>query len=155
MPFKLIATLAAVMLVASPATMSASQASFNGTSVAVQQAFMAVQSAGRSGGNVTALVAELNTALVLLQKASAENSTDPAQAASVLNSALGIVQGVQASAATVAQQGQAAGQLQFDLSVGSAAVIVAIAVALYVYGDRIYRRLWLQIYGGHVVKKVG
>ena len=121
----------------------------------MQQAFVAVQSAGKDSGNVTSLVTELNVALTLIQNASLENSTKPAQADSDLNSALAIAQRVQASAATVGHQGIAARQFQFDLSVGSAIAIVGIAIALYVYGDRIYYRLWLRMYGSHVVRKGG
>ena len=104
---------------------------------------------------MTSLVVELNAALALVQKSSSENSSDPSQAASDLNSALAIAQGVQASAATVAQQGMAARQFQFELSLGSAVVIIAIALALYVYGDRIYYRLWIRMYGDHMVKRSG
>ena len=135
--------------------MAASQASFNGASSAVQRAFVAVQGAGKDGGNVTSLVAELNGALALVQKASSENSSNPTQAASDLNSALAIVQVVQASAASVAQQSLAARHFQIELSVGSATAILVIAFALYAYGDWIYHRLWLRVYGGHVVKRIG
>jgi len=104
---------------------------------------------------VSALVAELNGALTLIQKASSENSTNPGQAANDLNSAEAVAAGVKASAATVGQQGIAARQSQFELSIGSVIVIVGIAIALYVYGDRIYYRLWLRMYGSHVVRKGG
>ena len=134
---------------------AADQASFAGTSYTLKTAFLAVQTAGKDGGNVTSLLVQLNTALDLVQNASAENSTNPSQASTDLQSALGIAKGVQSAAATVAQQGMSARQLQLELSVGSAAVIVGIAIVLYVYGDRIYRRLWLRMYRGYVVKKVG
>jgi len=134
---------------------AASQASFAGASSAVQSAFVAVQAAGKDGGNVTSLVTQLNGALELVQSATTENSTNPAKAATDLQAAIGIAQGVQSSAASVAQQGMSARQFQLEISVASAVVIVGIAVALYVYGDRIYRRLWLRIYGDHVVRKVG
>ena len=26
---------------------------------------------------------------------------------------------------------------------------------IYIYGERLYHRLWLRVYSGHVVKKVG
>ena len=144
-----------LMLMSTPAASAAGNASFSGTSSAVQSAFVAVQTAGKDGGNTTSLVTQLNTALALVQKASTENSTNPAQAAADLQSALSIAQGVQAFAAGVDRQGIAARQLQFEVSIVSAVVIVGIAVALYVYGERMYRRLWLRVYGGHVVKKVG
>jgi len=144
-----------LLAIASPAALAADGTSFNGTSSALQSAFVAVQTAGNDGGNITSLVSQLNGALALVQKASAENSTNPAQASADLQSAMNIAQGVQASAAGVAQQGTSARQLQLEVSVVSAVVIVGIAVALYVYGDRIYRRLWLRVYGGHVVRKIG
>lgn len=121
----------------------------------MQSAFLAVQTAGKDGGDITSLVAQLNGALALVQRASSENSTDPAQASSDLQSALSIAQQVQSAAAAVAQQGTTARQLQEEVSVASAAVIVGVAVALYFYGDRIYRRVWLRVYGSHVVRKVG
>jgi hypothetical protein len=144
-----------LLMVEPPVTSAATQASFTGTSSAVQSAFVAVQMAGTDGGNITSLVTQLNGALVLLQKASAENSTDPAQASADLQSALAIAQEVRSAAATVGQQGISARQFQFDVSVASAIAIVGAAVALYLYGDRIYRRLWLRMYGGQVVRKAG
>jgi len=143
------------MVVVPPEVTAANQSSFKGASSAVQVAFAAVQTAGNDGGNITSLVAQLNGALALVQKASAENSTDPAQASADLQLALSMVAVVQSSAADVAQHGTSARQLQFETSVASAIVIVGIAVALYAYGDRIYRRIWLRVYGGHVVKKLG
>jgi predicted PurR-regulated permease PerM len=143
------------LMTGAPVVSAASQASFNGASSAVQSAFVAVQTAGRDGGNTTSLVSQLNGALALVQKAFTENRSSPAQAAIDLQSAASIAQGVQSSAATVAQQGTSARQFQLGLSIGSAIVIIGIAVALYAYGDRIYRRTWLRVYRGHVVKKNG
>lgn len=152
----LLAVIVALFLVAgSPGVSAASQSSFSGASSAVQGAFVAVQTAGNDGGNITSLLSQLNAALVLVQKASMENSSNPAQATADLQSALTIAQQVQSSAPGVAQQGVSARHLQIEFSVISAVVILDIAVALYFYGDRIYRRLWLRIYGSHVVKKVG
>lgn len=150
-----VAVVISLLMVGTPGVLAASQASFNGASSAVQNAFVAVQTAGKDGGNVTSLVAQLNGALALVQKASAENGSNPAQASTDLQSAMSIAERVQLSAATVAQQGISAGRVQFELSIGSAVVIVGIAVALYFYGDRIYRRMWLRIYGDHVVRKIG
>jgi len=138
-----------------PVSSAASPAPFSTASSAVQQAFLAVQNAEKDGGNVSSLVAQLNGALALIQKASAENSTNPGQAASDLNAAVTISQGVKASAATVGQQGMAGRQFQSELSIGSTIVIVGIAIALYIYGERIYHRLWLRMYGSHVVRGTG
>ena len=146
---------ALLLIAAPPMSSAAGQASFSGTSSAVQDAFVAVQTAGNDGGNVTSLVAQLNGALALVQEASVENSSNPSQASVDLQSALAIAQQVQSQAATVAQQGLSARETQFETSVGSAAVIVGIAVILYVYGDRIYRRLWLRVYRTHLVREAG
>jgi len=144
-----------LLTIGSSAVSAAGHASFNSASTAVQNAFVAVQTAGKDGGNVTSLVARLNGALALVQRATTENSSNPSKASTDLQSAIGIAQGVQSSAATVAQQGLSARQLQLELSITSAVVVVGIAVALYFYGDRIYRRLWLRMYSGYVVKKTG
>ena len=144
-----------LLVAAPPETSAASQVSFDGTAAALQSAFVAVQAAGRDGGNITSLLAQLNAALALVQKASSENSTDPAQASSDLQSAISMAKEVQSAAPTVALQGASARQLQFEISVASAIAIIGVAVALYFFGDRIYRRLWLRVYRGHLVRKAG
>jgi hypothetical protein len=152
----LVAVIVVVLLtIGAPNVSAASGANFSGTSSAVRSAFIAVQAAGKDGGNITSLVVQLSGALGLVQKASAENASNPIQASTDLQSALRIAQAVQSSAGTVAQQGMSARQLQFELSVTSAAVIIGLAIALYLYGDKIYRRLWLRIYGSQMVRKVG
>lgn len=151
----LIFVLVFLILLEAPESVAAGNASFNGASSSVQQAFVAVQSAGKDGGNVASLVTELNGALALIQKATSENSTNPSQAVTDLNSAVTIAQGAQSSASNIATQGISARRVQLFLSVVSAFAIVCVAAAIYVFGDRIYRMLWLRIYGGHVVSRVG
>ena len=155
MKVAVLATIAVVLLMILSPEVTVGQASLSGASSAVQTAFVSVQTAGKDGGNITSLVAQLNGALALLQKASAENSSNPAQASADLQSALTIAQQVQSSAAIVAQQGISARHTQIEVSGISATAIVVVAFVLYVYGDTIYRRLWLRIYGSHVVRKVG
>jgi hypothetical protein len=121
----------------------------------VQQGFIALQAAGKDGGKVSSLVGQLNEALVLIQKAASENASSPGQAATDLQEAISIAQGVRASAASVAQQGMSARQLQLEVSLGSAIAIVLVAVTLYIFGDGIYRRLWLRVYADHVVRRNG
>ena len=149
------AVLILLLLPLCPGTKAASQASFNEAVSAVQQAFIAVQSAGRDGGNITSQVVELNAALALIQKASSENSSNPAQASSDLKSALAMSQSALASAANLAGEGKSARQLQIEVSVISTVAIVGSAAAIYLFGNRVYRRIWLWAYKGHVVKKVG
>jgi len=139
-----------------PATArAATSSSFVSADASVQTAFLAVHSAEARGGNVSGLDAQLNTAIGLIQSANSENSTNPAQATRDLQNATNIAQSVEAEAPTIGQQGASARQLQLEVSIGLAAVMVAVAAALYVMGDRISRRLWLRMYGGYVVRKVG
>ena len=147
--------LVTLLTVGEPAAYAASQASLNGASSAVQSAFVATQTAGKDGGNITSLLAQLNGALALVQKASAENSTKPAQASTDLQSAQTIALQVQSSAAMVAQQGTSARRFQLFFSLFSALVIICFAAAIYVFGDKIYRRLWLRMYGNYAVRRVG
>ena len=138
----------------SPAS-SAQPADFGSTSAAIASAYATLASAAREGGNVTALVSRLNVALGLYSRAEAENQSEPLVASQDLMEATAIAQNVSQSAPGVGQAGSAARQLQEELSVGSAAAILAVAAVLYAYGEKIYHRLWLSLYSGFVVKKVG
>jgi hypothetical protein len=121
----------------------------------IQSAFTSAYAAEKSGGNVTSLTAELNEAVQLVQKAMAENATSPAQASVDLANATLIAQGVVSAAGPVGQQGAANRQSQVYLSTGSAAVIIAVAALIYAFGDRIFHRIWLLLYGNYVVSKIG
>lgn len=131
------------------------QTQISGADGAIQAAFISTQNAERMGGNVSALVAELNSAIQMVQNAEAENSTNPALASSDLSNATQIAQRVSADAGPAGQQGAAARDLQFYVSAGSAAAIVAIAAVIYAFGDRLYHVLWLRMHGDQVVKKTG
>ena len=152
-PFALV--VAVFLMIGVSGVSAASQNSFSAASSNVQSAFVAVQTAGRDGGNITSLVAQLNGALVLIRKAAAENASNPVQASADLQSALSIAQGVQSSAPAVAQMGRASRQMTVLISTETAYAIIFSAVLIYIFGDRIYHRLWLRMYRGHVVKKVG
>ena len=104
---------------------------------------------------MTKLIASFNVALALYAKAQGVNSTQPGAATSDLQNATQIADAISADAPLVGQQGAAARQTQLELSVGSAAAVVALAALIYVYGDRIYRRAWLRLYSGYLVKKIG
>ena len=145
----------AVLLTGPLSANAAPPSSFSGAYSAVQAAFLSVNAAQQRGGNVTGLVLKLNGALALIQSAGAENSSNPSQAAADLQAAVTEAQQVEGAAPAVGQQGANARQLQFEVSVASAAAIVVVAAAIYLYGDRIYRRLWLRAYGSHMVKRVG
>jgi hypothetical protein len=134
---------------------AASQSEFSSASGSIASAFLAVSSAQQSGGNVTALVAQLNLALKLYMQADSENQSQPSQASADLRNATIIAEKVGTNAPAVGQAGASARQLQTYLSAGAAVAVVAMAALVYVFGDRVYRRLWLRVYSGHLVKRVG
>jgi len=136
-------------------TYAASQTDYSNAMQQIGSAFSATYTADQRGGNVTSLVSQLNGALQLVAKATSENSTQPTRASTDLQQAVTIAKSVQAAAAGVGDVGAAARQAQLYISVGSAIVIVAIASLIYVFGDRIYRRLWLRVYGNYEVRKIG
>ncbi len=138
-----------------PMANAASPSDFTSASNSIGAAYLAVSHAQQQGGNVSALVDSLNMALGLYTRAQAENSSSPSKATSDLQNATVIAQQVALAAPTVGQAGAAARQTQEYASVGAAAVIIAIAALLYVYGEKIYHRIWLRLYSGYVVKRVG
>lgn len=146
---------AIVVMGSAPAAFAASKDSFDGAYAAVQSAFLQVQGAESKGGNVTSLVGQLNAALALMQKAAAENASNPAQAAADLQAAVQAARSVQSDAGPAGEAGAAAKESQFVASLTSAAAIVVIAALVYLYGDRVYRRAWLRAYRDYVVKRVG
>jgi hypothetical protein len=145
----------ALALMPTPTSTAASPSSFSTASSSIATAYVTVSHAQQDGGNVSDLVASLNTALGLYTKALKENGTNPALALSDLQNATAMAQQVTLAAPAIGQAGVSAHQAQEYLSVGTAAAVVAIAALLYVYGERIYHRLWLRLYSGYTVKKVG
>jgi len=137
------------------AAQAATNAEFSTTTNAIGSAFVAAHNAGQDGGNVSELVATLNVALNLLQRAQAENATNPAQAAADLQNATSMAAGVTAASASAAQAGNAARQVTVETSIGGASAIVIAAVLIYLLGDRIFRRLWIFVYRNFVVRPSG
>jgi hypothetical protein len=118
----------------------------------IQSAFASVYAAEKSGGNVSALDARLNYAIQLVQKAEAENATNPAQAGADLQNATAVAQGVAAESPSVGQAGSAARQATELTSAGGASAIVTVAALTYVFGGRIYRKAWLRLHRDYVVR---
>jgi hypothetical protein len=125
------------------------------TNAAITNAFKAVSSAAESGGNVTGLVAELNTALNFTAQAVNMSSTNPTRAAALLQNATNIATQVAAQAASIQAAGASARQALTEESIAGAAVVVVIAGLLLVFGDRIYRMLWFLLYRNYIVKSAG
>jgi hypothetical protein len=119
----------------------------------VNSAFSSVYYAEQNGGDVSALVEKLNAAVFLIQKARAENVTNPNTANSDLSNATSIAQMVSLTSATVSSSGSWARQVRSYESLGAVSATFGIAALTYLKGDRIYRRLWLYVYRNHVVKK--
>jgi hypothetical protein len=119
----------------------------------VNSAFSSVYNAEQNGGDVSALVEKLNIAVSLIQRAVAENATDPNAATADLSNATTIAQMVSLNSTSVSTSGSTAHQLHLYESLGTVAATLGIAAFAYLRGDRVYRRLWLYIYRNHVVKK--
>ena len=131
---------------------AATSAEFSSATNSIGSAFVAVHSAGQDGGNVSGLVTELNVALNLTQKAQAENATNPTQAATDLQNATTMAEGVSAASSSVAQAGSAARRVTMEISIGAASAIVVAAVLIYALGDRIFRKMWVYVYRNFVVR---
>ncbi len=119
----------------------------------VNNAFSSVYYAEQNGGDVTTLVEKLNTAVSLIQKATAENATDPNSATADLSNATTIAQMVSLNSTLVSTSGSMARQLRLYGALGTVAATLGIATLVYLRGDRVYRRLWRYFYRNHVVKK--
>ena len=119
----------------------------------VNSAFSSVYNAEQNGGDVSALVEKLNIAVSLIQRAVAENATDPNAATADLSNATTIAQMVSLNSTSVSTSGSMAHQLHLYESLGTVAATLGIAALAYLRGDRVYRRLWLYVYRNHVVKK--
>ncbi len=119
----------------------------------INSAFSSVFNAEQNGGDVSALVEKLNIAVSLIQRAVAENATDPNAATADLSNATTIAQMVSVNSNSVSTSGSMAHQLHLYESLGTVAATLGIAGLAYLMGDRVYRRLWLRVYRNHVVKK--
>ena len=128
------------------------QAQVSSANGEIHSAFTSAHSAEKSGGNVSSLVAQLNDAIQLVQKAQAENATSPALAAADLQNATSTAQAVIADSPSVAHTGSAARQTTELTSLSAASVIVLLAALTYIFGGRVYRRAWLRLHRDYVVR---
>jgi hypothetical protein len=119
----------------------------------VNSAFSSVYYADQNGGDVSALIEKLNIAVSLIQKAVAENATDPSRATADLSNATSIAQEISLNSTSVSASGSVARQLRLAASLGTVVAALGVAILTYLWGDRVYRRLWLYVYRNHVVKK--
>lgn len=127
---------------------------FSTANSSVNRAFSLVYYAEQSGGDPSVLVEKLNIAIFLIQKASAENATNPNGATADLSNATTISQMVSLNSVSVSSNGSMARQLRLYESLGTVVATLGVAALTYLKGDRVYRRLWLYVYRNHVVKKL-
>jgi len=139
------------LLMSSGSAHAASPTDFSSATKSIDSAFVATCGAGQSGGNVSQLVARLNIALSLVSEAQAENGTNPAKAAIDLQNATQIAESVAASSPSISQLGSESRQATVATSEETALAIVIAAALIYIFGDRVYRRLWLFVYRGFLV----
>ncbi len=156
---KFIGTIIVVVLAASALASfhsnAASPADFTNANNAINSAFLATYNAQQSGGNVSALVEKLNSAIALVQRAQSENSSSPLPASEDLQSATQLAQQVSSEAPSIGQAGAAAKQTLIDESIAGIVAIGILGALTFFYGGRIYRMLWLLLYGKHLVKQSG
>ena len=131
---------------------AAPAAEFSTANATIRSAFTAMQLAESNGGNVTSLISSLNSALALMQKATSENSTNAGQASADLQSAVQIATQVESQSASVSLNGSSQKQIVFAESIGSAATVSVLAILVYLFGDRLYRRIWFYVYRNFTVR---
>jgi hypothetical protein len=119
----------------------------------IGEAYVAVLQAEQSGGNVTSMVAQLNSALSLVQQADSINGTDPSQAQALYSQASSIAGQVIQSAPAVASAGAAATSTAETYLAVETVVLAGLAVVAYLYTPRIFWSLWLRVHRGWRVKK--
>jgi hypothetical protein len=122
-------------------------------SAQIGQAYAAVLNAEQNGGNVSSLVAQLNSAISLVQEADLVNSTNPSRAQTLYSQAFSLASQVVQSAPGVAAAGRTSvSAAQFDLIVESI-VLAALAGLVYVYTPKIFWNFWLRTHRDWRVKK--
>ena len=160
MYFKIVAisTIVAALIFVSfmglyPSASAATSTQFNAANSAIQNAYTSVyHSEVQNHSDVSNLVNQLNNATQFVNKAYAENSTNPAQAASDLLTAESIAQNVSNQTASVSSAGIKVHELQTFESVGVAVTVVSSAGLIYIFSDDLYRKWWVRTYRYYIVR---
>ena len=119
---------------------------------AIQSAFVSTHNAEESGGNVSGLVRQLNDAIQLVQKAEDENSSNPLQAAADIQAAVQEAHNIVTESKSIKSIGTVTQEILYIRSIASAITIIVAAVLIYIFGGRVFRKIWLRMYGNFVVK---
>jgi hypothetical protein len=132
---------------------AASSTDFATANGAIQSAYASVYHAEvQDHADVSNLVNQLNNASQFVNKAYAENSTNPNQASSDLLTAESIAQSVSSQVQTVSSAGITTHELQTYESIGAAVSILSAAALIYIFSEMIYRRWWVRAFGNYIVK---
>ncbi len=127
----------------SSSTATAQQSSFQSANSEILSAYAQISSIEHNGGNASNLVSELNVAISLYNKAEIENSTNPSQAAIDVQKATQIASDVHSQAVPLVQKADSQRTLQTSAEIGGSAVVIIVAVLVYIFGGRIYDWIWL------------
>jgi hypothetical protein len=119
----------------------------------VSSSFAKVQTIEREGGNVTAVVGQLNMALVLISGGQSVEANDPSGAQSAYNQAEALIQSVGQQLPIVERQGIASAQSEVAWLAVTLAALTALGLTVYFRGSRIYWSLWVRAHRGWLVKK--
>jgi len=111
----------------------------------IYNAFKAVARAYNAGGDVGELVKRLNEALSLISKAEELLDEDPEETMHLSSEAQIIAQNVTLEAPNVEERGLQRKQVETVIMVGSSFGLVASGVLIYVYGPRIFWRIWVRL----------
>jgi ABC-type uncharacterized transport system fused permease/ATPase subunit len=129
-----------------------SQNDFSSAQSALAHAYSQISLIDQNGGNTTSLVSQLNIAVNLFQRAMEDESSDPVTASSELQNATEIANKVSNESVPILQIALAQEHERFALAITEAGVIITASVLLYLFGERIYNRLWLNQRKNFVVR---
>lgn len=136
-----------------PSASAASSSDFAAANTAIENAYTSAYHAQvQNRADVSGLINQLNNATQFVNKAYAENSTNPAQATSDLLTAESIAQKVSNETASVSNAGIKVHELQTYESIGVAVTVVSTAGLIYVFSDSLYEKWWMRTYRTYIVK---
>ena len=135
--------LSAVALVQSQST------PLDSTQTAIHDAYKAIVEANNAGGDISELTDQLNQALKLTSQAQALIISDPQLTQTLFLQAQALAQNVTSQSSTV----QAEGLFQNPLFIGvSIASLLASGILVYVFGPKIFWKVWLRLRKNYRVK---
>jgi hypothetical protein len=136
-----------------PISSAASSTEFATANTAIENAYVSIYHAEvQDHADVSSLVIQLNNATQFVNKAYAENSTNPTQAASDLLTAVNIAQDVSNQVASASSIGIKVHALQTYESIGVAVTVLSSAGLIYIFSDTVYRKWWTRTYQSYIVK---